>query len=408
MRLLCLSNGHGEDTIALRIVQALQQQSQSMSQPLEIAALPVVGEGQTYQQQGIPIVGTVKAMPSGGFVYMDGKQLARDIRGGLLQLTRTQMRTVRTWAQEGGFVLAVGDIVPLLFAWWSRVPYAFIATAKSEYYLRDEHGLLPRQSWFERLESWSGSVFLPWERWLMSRPHCRAVFPRDRLTTHFLKRWKIPAFDLGNPMMDGLEPAGQMFRSLNEDSLPLTIALLPGSRAPEAYENWGLIVQSATALQKMMPDRSLLFVAATVPWLDREQLQHTLRVQGWRQQTEDSFEQTNARLILTQAFNDCLHQADLGIAMAGTATEQLVGLGKPVVSLPGKGPQFTFAFAEAQTRLLGCSVTMVQRPQMVPPAVTALLQDPDRLYQIQQNGQQRMGTGGAAARIATHLLREFQ
>jgi uncharacterized protein (TIGR03492 family) len=403
MRLLCISNGHGEDTIALRIVQELQQQFPA----IEIVALPIVGEGRAYQRQGIPIVGAVKPMPSGGFVYMDGRQLARDLRGGLAQLTRTQLQTVRSWAKQGGFVLAVGDIVPLLFAWWSRAPYAFVGTAKSEYYLRDEHGLLPRRSWFEQLESWSGSVYLPWERWLLSRPRCRAVFPRDRITTNLLRRWQIRAFDLGNPMMDGLEPSGQTFLPAVEPP-PLTIALLPGSRVPEAFENWNLIVQSATTLQKAMPDRSLLFVAAIAPGLDMTEFQQTLRVQGWRQQADESYLQVNAHLVLTPKFNDCIHQADLGIAMAGTATEQLVGLGKPAITLPGKGPQFTPAFAEAQTRLLGCSVTLVDRPQMVSSAVKALLNDPDRLYQIQQNGQQRMGTDGAAQRIAAHLLKEFQ
>ncbi len=406
MRLLCISNGHGEDTIALRIVQALQQQCTA----IEIAALPIVGAGRAYQQQGIPIVGAVKPMPSGGFVYMDGRQLVRDLRGGLIQLTRTQLQTVRSWAKQGGVILAVGDIVPLLFAWWSGAPYAFVGTAKSEYYLRDEHGLLPRRSWFEQLESWSGSVYLPWERWLMSRPRCRAVFPRDRITTNFLQQWQIRAFDMGNPMMDGLEPSGDSFLPSMEPLMeppPMTVALLPGSRVPEAYDNWNLIVESATALQKMMPDRSLLFVAAIAPGLDLTQFQQTLRVQGWRQQADESYGQTNARLVLTPAFNNCLHQADLGIAMAGTGTEQLAGLGKPVITLPGKGPQFTPAFAEAQTRLLGCSVTLVNHPHLVPSAVKALLNDPDRLYQIQQNGQQRMGTSGAAQRIAAHLLNAF-
>ena len=39
--------------------------------------------------------------------------------------------------------------------------------------------------------------------------------------------------------------------------------------------------------------------------------------------------------------------------MAGTATEQAIGLGKPVIQIEGKGPQFTKSFAEAQRRLLG-------------------------------------------------------
>ena len=39
--------------------------------------------------------------------------------------------------------------------------------------------------------------------------------------------------------------------------------------------------------------------------------------------------------------------------MAGTATEQAVGLSKPVIQMVGNGPQFTKKFAEAQRRLLG-------------------------------------------------------
>lgn len=61
-------------------------------------------------------------------------------------------------------------------------------------------------------------------------------------------------------------------------------------------------------------------------------------------------------LLPGSQFADCLHVCVGGLAMAGTATEQLVGLGKPVVTIPGQGPQFNFRFAEAQQRLLGKSV----------------------------------------------------
>jgi uncharacterized protein (TIGR03492 family) len=89
--------------------------------------------------------------------------------------------------------------------------------------------------------------------------------------------------------------------------------------------------------------------------------------------------------------------------MTGTGTEQFVGLGKPAITLPGAGPQFTPAFAEAQTRLLGPSVTLVQQPAEVVSAVQALLQAPDRLQLIAANGRHRLGPSGAAARIADRL-----
>lgn len=411
MRLLCLSNGHGEDAIALRILQALQQQPD----PPELTALPIVGAGQTYVRHGIPLAGAVKAMPSGGFIYMDGRQLARDLQGGLLSLTRLQLQTVRHWAKAGGVILAVGDIVPLLFAWWSGLPYVFVGTAKSEYHLRDEQGALPRASWLGQLESRFGSVYQPWERWLMRHPRCKAVFPRDALTAQALSKWAIPAFDLGNPMMDGLEPVGVKFGE--EQSLALTVALLPGSRPPEAYENWQIMLEAVAALLAAMPER-ILFLAAIAPTLEPVHLQIALAAQGWQSQGWQSqgwqsigpdpvlpqtFTQEGATLILTQAFNDCLHQADLAIAMAGTATEQFVGLGKPVITFPGRGPQFTPKFAEAQTRLLGISVILLDSPAETARVLPALLEDSCRLQQIQENGYHRMGEPGAAQRIADRL-----
>lgn len=423
MKLLCLSNGHGEDTIALRILQELQQRSAH----LELAALPIVGEGRVYTAHGIPLVGPTQPMPSGGFVYMDGRQLVRDVRGGLLRLTRAQIQTVRAWAKAGGVILAVGDIVPLLFAWWSGAAYAFVGTARSEYYLRDERGLLPRRSRLERLESWSGSVYLPWERWLMSHHRCKAVFPRDTLTADILKRWNIPAFDLGNPMMDGLNPSGFRFEinpSETKDEIdqaqekPLTFVLLPGSRAPEAYENWQVILQVLAALVPVFQWRKLLFLAAIAPGLDLDKLQYLARSFGWHPSTMTApsvhpsayirLTQLHSHLILTHAFNDCLHQADFAIAMAGTATEQFVGLGKPAITLPGKGPQFTPAFAEAQTRLLGPAITLIQAPAEATQAVKNLLQDADRLQLISENGPNRMGKSGAASRIAEHLIEKLK
>ncbi|GAB4384786.1 MAG: lipid-A-disaccharide synthase-related protein [Elainellaceae cyanobacterium] len=406
MKLLCLSNGHGEDIIAVRILQELQQ-----SFSVEPVALPIVGEGRAYITHGIPIAGPIQQMPSGGFIYMDGRQLLRDVRGGLPRLTWAQLQSARSWAKKGGVILAVGDIVPLLFAWWSGAPYAFVGTAKSEYYLRDEQGVLPRRSWFERLENWSGSVYLPWERWLMGHPRCKAVFPRDRLTAQFLKKSGIPAFDLGNPMMDGLEPRQVSFGVEPSPEPRLAFALLPGSRAPEAYENWQVIVQAVFNLVAAFPGRSLLFLGAIAPGLEMAAFQQALRAGGWQQTAADhylTFKQYQATLILTQTdFSDCLHQADLAIAMAGTATEQFVGLGKPALILPGKGPQFTAAFAEAQTRLLGPSVILARQPAEIPGLVQSLLHNPDQLQIIAENGRTRMGSSGAATRIAQCILEKL-
>ena len=45
-------------------------------------------------------------------------------------------------------------------------------------------------------------------------------------------------------------------------------------------------------------------------------------------------------------FNLWASLAEVGLSNAGTATEQITGLGIPSLSLPGSGPQFTKSFAK--------------------------------------------------------------
>ncbi|MBW4676974.1 MAG: lipid-A-disaccharide synthase-related protein [Desmonostoc geniculatum HA4340-LM1] len=430
LRLLVLSNGHGEDIIAVRILQELLRQSN----PPEIFALPLVGEGRAYEQLDIPFIGSVHTMPSGGFIYMDGRQLARDVRGGLLQLTLNQIKAIRRWVNSQKklgnkrAILAVGDIVPLLFATFSGANYAFVGTAKSEYHVRDEAGLLPKKSKGVSWENFSGSVYHPWERWLMSRHRCKAVFLRDELTTEILKQWRIPALNLGNPMMDALEPtfsSAQFYSQASQQQetvRPFVVTLLPGSRPPEAYKNWETIMIAVSALLTSFQERNsvfhtsgtVVFLGAIAPSLDSNLLSQSVQSQGWRTASESpirisdanllTFKQRNAYLLLTQkAYNDCLHLGDLAIAMAGTATEQFVGLGKPAIAIPGNGPQYNRVFAEAQSRLLGSSLILVEQPAEVAKIVQSLFKDPDNLQIIAENGVRRMGKPGAALRIAECL-----
>lgn len=278
----------------------------------------------------------------------------------------------------------------------------------------------------------------------MTRSRCRAIFVRDALTADNLKKLGIPAYNLGNPMMDGLEPENPAgfygpdaeFREMQRS---LVITLLPGSRAPEAYANWLLIVEAVAEILSLFADRKLLFFGAISPQLNLEALRSSLEFFGWRQEGETrtqrregsilrppvssaqeiqkespnlllplTFVQRNATMILTQqSFNDCLYEADLAIAMAGTATEQFVGLGKPAIAIPGNGPQFTPVFAEAQSRLLGPSLILVKHPAEVAGTVQSLFRDPDRLQLIAENGWRRMGESGASARIADCLIQRF-
>ncbi|HZG38026.1 MAG TPA: lipid-A-disaccharide synthase-related protein [Nodosilinea sp.] len=407
MKLLCISNGHGEDGIAVRILKQLRQLPGAPS----LAALPIVGEGRAYEKAGIAIYGPTQAMPSGGFIYMDRYQLWRDLQGGLVGLTLAQLKTARQWAKSGGKILAVGDIVPLAIAWQSGADYSFIGTAKSEYYIRDEHHRLPGRPF---LEGWSGSVYVPWERWLMTRPCCRGVFVRDQLTADILQKRGVSARYPGNPMMDDLATRADTLTKLTATFAPaaarLTLALLPGSRAPEAFDNWQRMVGAIAAVMETFGDRQIRLLAALTPSLNLAAFKDVLLDAGWQPVAGEypTFQRGNGVLVLTtNAFSECLHLADAALATAGTATEQAVGLGKPVITFPGPGPQFTYAFAEAQSRLLGPSVMVLHQPSEAGTALRDCLADGPRLQQIAENGRRRMGSPGAAGAIAKALHQQY-
>lgn len=407
MKLLVISNGHGEDIIAVKIINQLRQINPKMS----ITCLPMVGEGFAYVKENITFIAPVKKMPSGGFIYMDSQQLWQDVRHGLIGLTLTQFKAVKLWAKNGGYILAVGDVLPLLCAWLSGAKYGFIGTAKSEYYLRNEEGWLKNIS---NIDRYFGSIYYPWERWLMKNHRCFGVFPRDSITTQSLQKYNISAHDLGNPMMDDLTISS--LPSDNDDLLK--ILLLPGSRLPEAIDNWQLILNAVeSVIDSQCHD--LIFVAAIAPSLNLSYFTECLYPRQWQENPLKSlntlindssimvFTKKKTKLILSQnAYDQCLNYCDLSIAMAGTATEQFVGLGKPVITFSGNGPQYNAKFAENQARLLGISLQLVNNPSQVAGKIQELLSNPDLLHSIAVNGKKRLGETGAAKRIAEFIIKK--
>ena len=115
-------------------------------------------------------------------------------------------------------------------------------------------------------------------------------------------------------------------------------------------------------------------------------------------------------------FAAVIQQCDLLLSMTGTAAEQCVGLGKPVLQLEGEGPQFTPGFAEAQRRLLGpgvfCAAADAAPGSESQLNATAILLERllERLQhdhrwsnELRQLGLERIGSGGGAARMAADI-----
>jgi uncharacterized protein (TIGR03492 family) len=69
-----------------------QALAKEKGETLSVEALPLVGLGGAYVRAGIHTVGPAQVMPSGGFLYMDRKQIVGDLQAGLMALTWEQVR----------------------------------------------------------------------------------------------------------------------------------------------------------------------------------------------------------------------------------------------------------------------------------------------------------------------------
>ena len=115
--------------------------------------------------------------------------------------------------------------------------------------------------------------------------------------------------------------------------------------------------------------------------------------------------------VRRKAFSSVLLGSDLLLCMAGTAAEQAVGMAKPVLQLPGQGPQFTAGFAEAQRRLLGptvfCAVATCEEEELLKATAKLAIEllersvnDPNLRRDCREQALQRLGPQGGGSKMA--------
>jgi uncharacterized protein (TIGR03492 family) len=388
MRLLLVSNGHGEDLSGALLGQALQRLGAT------VAAVPLVGDGDPYRRAEIPVLGHTRSYSTGGLGYTSGAgRLTEVLQGQVLYLLG---RSWRLWsaARRADGLVVIGDVIPVMLAWSCRRPVATYLVAYSSHY--------------------EGRLRLPWPcgPCLASR-RFRAVFARDALTaedlSHQLRR---PVRFLGNPFMDQLRAEPLPPPTKTE---PAQVLLLPGSRCPEALENLALMLRLLERLPTSA--RHCRFEVALVADITAETLVGLVDRLGWELDQDAGGRPLGLccgplRLGLHWGrFAPLLVRSRVVVAMAGTATEQAVGLGIPVLQLAGRGPQFTAGFAEAQRRLLGPGVVCAPGPVGAEATLAAsatllerLLTDDDLRTRCRSEGDRRLGPGGGSDRLARAML----
>ena len=388
--ILFLSNGHGEDLIATMIAREVSAERG----PVDIAGFPLVGLGKAYANAGIRVIGSQKTMPSGGFLRHGLPYVLKDIKAGLISLTIQQVKDLKSIGKDARVVVSVGDIYPLFLGGrYVDAPMLFLSTAKSEY-IKGHLGI---------------------ERRLMKK-YAGLVLARDEKTCEALLQMGVPARYAGNVMMDGFAITGENFGLTLERKV---VGILPGSRE-EAYRNMGTLLEIVGDLAELSGDK-LDFVVGLAPNLDEDKLEHVAHRAGWRYERQGPRERERGVaaciypgsgdptpcVIVSQGwFGDVLNVSNIVIGLSGTGNEQAAGLGRPVVTFPTDGPQFSLKFAQAQKRLLGEAVAFVESRDVrdIASEVMSILGDSMRIARMRKAGHARMGEQGAATRTAKIII----
>lgn len=380
MHILLISNGHGEDRIASRLAQVWQ----SAYPQDRFSAVALVGRGQAYIDAQIPLLNQGLELPSQGFAYLHPSKLWSDLRAGLLGHLYRSWQTLKS--SDVDTALAVGDIVALWAARQVRCPYVFVACALSDYYL----GAQSRQSSFD-----------PLQRAWLKRDGAR-TYARDALTAENLRRRGLDALALGNPMLEFAPERDTKAQALAPSaSEPRDqIVLLPGSHA-DAPANLKLILQQLDIFLQRNAAEFLLPVPNAELLQAYEQV---LAAQNWTSEggREYRYREGLLQLLPRENYQQALQVADLALGLSGTANEQAVAAGLPVLSFAGQGIQYTHAFGEAQQRLLGAGLSYLgaAHPELIAWQLQRMLR---HLKTYQENARQvaeeRFGAPGAAERI---------
>ncbi len=370
--ILFVSNGHGEDTIAAAILDELALDEERRSR---IAAWAQVGGGQRYRDRQVDVLGPSQNLPSEGFGTVSVANFLRDLQAGFVGAYLQQARFARSLRGQPQILVAIGDIVPLMAGALSGMRTLFYSAPKSAHY-----------------GGYDGHTAI--ERYFMKR--CETIWVRDPLTADKLSRKGVAAEFLGNPMMDGLN--GRRDPALRPEGRAIA-ALLAGSRG-DAVSNTTTLL--AALVKTNTPFHGLI---AAHDGLDIQDLLANLP-NGWSGENDELRHMNGATAVVLKCrFADALCSADIAVGMAGTANEQAVGLGLPLIAVPGSGNQGA-AFQRMKARYFGKSaINVTHDPADIASGMDQLMADPDRRAAMADAGRALMGKPGGSAAIAADIAR---
>ena len=391
-KILVLSNGHGEDLSGSLIAKQFVKSGYSVN------ALPIVGKGNHYEKEKIKIIGKTKEFSTGGIGYNSFNGRLTEIFGGEIFYLLKRLYLTYKISKKYDFFFVVGDIVPVFFAWVCKKEFFTYLVAYSSHY--------------------EGKLKLPWpSTFFLLSPKAKKIYTRDSLTADDLTlQLKKKVSFLGNPFMDKFFSKNKDFK--NSD---LCIGLFPGSRLPEISDNIVLILEVLEALSDLRYFQKIEFNFAIVNTFSSIKIREIFKNRKWlylekiNEKYLIKFQYKDLKVNLYwNSFDEILLKSKFCICMAGTAAEQAIGLGKPVIQIEGKGPQFTKSFAEAQRRLLGkfvfCASNYKDKNDQINQTIKLIIKviyliklNKNFLTSCNQNAKERLGEYNACIKIVDDM-----
>ena len=391
-KILILSNGHGEDLSGSLIAKQFVKSGYS------VHALPIVGMGNHYEKEKIKIIGKTKEFRTGGIGYNSFKGRLTEILGGEIFYLLKRLYLTFKIKKKYDYFFVVGDIVPVFFAWVCKKDFFTYLVAYSSHY--------------------EGKLKLPWpSKFFLLSQKAKKIYTRDSLTANDLTlQLKKKVSFLGNPFMDKFFPIKKELKKSK-----FSIGLFPGSRFPEILDNFVLILELLEALSDFSYFQKIEFNFAIVNAFSASKIREIFRNRKWvylekineKDLIRFQFKSLKVNLY-SNSFDEILLKSRCCICMAGTAAEQAIGLGKPVIQIEGKGPQFTKSFAEAQRRLLGkyvfCASNYKDKNDQINQTIKLIIKV---IYLIQlnkkfmiscnENGKKRLGENKSCLKIVEDM-----
>lgn len=371
-RLLFISNGYGEDSIAAELIRRLPSN-------FIVEAYPTLGPGNAYA--GVcPIVGPRAALASEGSRVQRGS-IRRDVTGGGLRTLRPGLAFLRRIAEHYDRIIVVGDLIGVVGCWLSgirRVVYLDVYKTGVRLYSCPERVVIRRT--------------------------CAVVFNRSERLAAQLQGDGVDARYAGNIMMDtathGDYDVAARRRAAN------AVTLLPGSRQ-HVIENFRAQLAGLRLLtEERMPDVFL----AVAPGVDVDEFADAGAFAYFGPMTGEAADLGTLRdeqitiHMSRGATANLLEASDVVLSQAGTATVQAIGHGRPVITFtttadrPKRVRDEQRLFGEAWIRVPG-------NPGPIARALTRLLREPSLRQRLGAAGRERVGGTGAADAIIAELSR---